>query len=154
MESEHGIFSVKLLELKQECDRLQSRIQFLEQADENQLHTERMKLKDECRAQDLKLEQTVETCRSPAVALLAGMQWDYGQQVERILQDGPREELWGHGRDSEEDRAESVTLYAEYAIDFAIQAVRHALVAVLTALELQAQAVCHKKEAEGDDLDE
>ena len=37
----------------------------------------------------------------------------------------------------EQDLAEAVSLYAEYAIDFASQAIRHALMVSLKAIDLQ-----------------
>src|SRR5699024_12162644 len=39
-----------------------------------------------------------------------------------------------------EDRAEAMSLYAEYAIDFATQAMRYALIASLSAIVLQQKA--------------
>ena len=36
-----------------------------------------------------------------------------------------------------EDEAEAATLYAEYALDFATQAMKYALLASLTAIDLQ-----------------
>ena len=38
------------------------------------------------------------------------------------------------------DRAEAVALYAEYAMDFATQAMGHALIAALSAMVLQDKA--------------
>ena len=46
----------------------------------------------------------------------------------------------GKNHTSEEDRAEASTLFAEYAIDFATQAMRYALYASMRALVLQAKA--------------
>ena len=44
-----------------------------------------------------------------------------------------------HSEDSSlsEDQAEAASLYAEYAVDFAIQSARYALIAAMTAIDLQ-----------------
>ena len=57
------------------------------------------------------------------------------EQVRRELQ-----ALWQDCRENtcrDADRAEAASLYGEYAIDFAAQAVRHALLAALSAIDLQ-----------------
>jgi len=38
------------------------------------------------------------------------------------------------------ERADAMTLYAEYAIDFAVLSMQHALLAALTAIDLQMAA--------------
>lgn len=71
------------------------------------------------------------------MARLAEIQRDYGRQTEEVLQ------LAGGGDgdgSSSRDRAEAMTLYAEFAIDFAVQTMRYALIAALGALELQMRA--------------
>ncbi len=45
-----------------------------------------------------------------------------------------------------EDQAEAISLYAEYAIDFATQTMRHALIAALTAVILQRRAETNPNE--------
>ena len=69
---------------------------------------------------------------------------DYGSRIAHvhakdteILWEELPGEMQGHNRNAAEDRAEVNALYAEYAIDFATQAVRHALCAALQALECQ-----------------
>ena len=44
-----------------------------------------------------------------------------------------------------EDQAEAASLYGEYAIDFAAQAMRHALLAALSAIDLQMN--CEERES-------
>lgn len=46
----------------------------------------------------------------------------------------------GHNRTCTQDQAEAASLYAEYAIDFAAQSMRHALIAVMSAAILQQRA--------------
>ena len=139
MELGNGIFAVKLWELEQEYGRLQSRLQLFQGRDLDQIEQECQRLKDEYREHDLLLSQVVQTCRSPAVAWLSGIQRDYGQQVEQILQNGLPKDLWTQNP-SVESQAEAMALYAEFAIDFATQAMRHALISAFTALKLEKQA--------------
>ena len=49
-----------------------------------------------------------------------------------------------------EGRAESAALYAEYAMDFAIQAMRYALMAALSAVQLEKSA--YPSETEGEEV--
>ena len=46
----------------------------------------------------------------------------------------------------EEDLAEAASLYAEYAMDFATQAMQYALIVALTAMDLQRNAEKKKEE--------
>ena len=46
----------------------------------------------------------------------------------------------------EEDQAEAASLYAEYAMDFATQAMQYALIVALTAMDLQRNAEEKKEE--------
>lgn len=57
--------------------------------------------------------------------------------MQRILRDELPAYLHGENTCRDADRAEAASLYGEYAIDFAAQAVRHALLAALSAIDLQ-----------------
>ena len=46
-----------------------------------------------------------------------------------------------------EDRAEAVSLYAEFAIDYALQTIQYALISALSAMEMQLDADEPKGEA-------
>ena len=82
------------------------------------------------------LEQSAEGCRSPAVAELAGVQRDYSKRMEELLRDRLPRLMHGE-EDPQEERAEAAALFAEYAIDFAAQGVRSALLAALAAMDQQ-----------------
>ena len=84
----------------------------------------------------LLLEQSAEGCRSPAVAELAGVQRDYSKRMEELLRDRLPRLMHGE-EDPQEERAEAAALFAEYAIDFAAQGVRSALLAALAAMDQQ-----------------
>ena len=135
-----GIFAVKLCELEQEYGRLQSRIHLFEGKDAAQAQQEITRLQDEYREHKLLLDERTRSSRSPAVASLAEAQLEYGQRVEQILHEELPNEMRGRNQSCAEDQAEAMTLYAEYAIDFATQAMRQALAAALSAVVLQQRA--------------
>ena len=71
------------------------------------------------------------------MAALAKAQLEYNCQVDQILNRALTEEMSGRNGSSAVDQAEAVTLFAEYAIDFATQSMRQALIAAMTAMVLQ-----------------
>ena len=90
---------------------------------------------DDYRENALLLEQSAEGRRSPAVAELAGVQRD-SKRMEELLRDRLPRLMHGE-EDPQEERAEAAALFAEYAIDFAAQGVRGALLAALAAMDQQ-----------------
>lgn len=135
-----GIFAVKLCELEQEYGRLQSRIHLFEGKDAAQAQQEILRLQDECREHKLLLDERIRSSRSSAVSSLSKAQLEYGQRVEQILNEELPNEMRGRNQSCAEDQAEVMTLYAEYAIDFATQSMRQALAAALSAVVLQQRA--------------
>lgn len=147
-----GIFAVKLCELEREYGRLQSRIHLLQAKEPTQVQEELERLLDEYRERKYLLDERVQASRSPAVAALAQAQLEFAAHAEQILTDDLPNEMRGRNQSDAEDRAEAMSLYAEYAIDFATQAMRYALIASLSAIVLQ-QKVEHKttlEEQKGD----
>lgn len=67
---------------------------------------------------------------------LAGVQRDYSKRMEELLRDRLPRLMHGE-EDPQEERAEAAALFAEYAIDFAAQGVRSALLAALAAMDQQ-----------------
>ena len=131
------IFAVKLCELEESYGWLQSHLRLFQGKNLEQIHQERERLQDAYHERMLLLDETAQASRSPVMARLAEIQRDYGRQTEEVLH------LAGGGEwdDSpSRDRAEAMTLYAEFAIDFAVQTMRYALIAALEALELQMRA--------------
>lgn len=135
-----GIFAVKLCELEQEYGRLQSRIHLFEGKDAAQAQQEILRLQDECREHKLLLDERIRSSRSSAVSSLSKAQLEYDQRVEQILNEELPNEMRGRNQSCAEDQAEVMTLYAEYAIDFATQSMRQALAAALSAVVLQQRA--------------
>ena len=135
-----GIFAVKLCELEREYGRLQSRIHLLQAKEPTQVQEELERLLDEYRERKYLLDERVQASRSPVVAALAQAQLEFAAHAEQILTDDLPNEMRGRNQSDAEDRAEAMSLYAEYAIDFATQATRYALVAALSAIILQQKA--------------
>lgn len=96
------------------------------------------RLLDEYQEQELLRKERVQASRSAAVASLAQAQFRYGQRVEQIWKQELPQEM--------EDQAEVLPLYAEYAIDFVTQTMRHALITALTAVILQQRAETEPEE--------
>lgn len=140
MELKQGIFAVKLCELEREYGRLQSRIHLIQEKEPAQVLEELGRLQDEYQERRLLLDERVRASRSPAVAALAQAQLEFGARAERILTEELPDEMRGRNQSGAEDRAEAMALYAEYAIDFATQMMRHALIAALSAIALQQKA--------------
>lgn len=143
-----GIFAVKLCELEQEYGRLQSRVHLFEGKDAAQAQQEILRLQDECREHKLLLDERIRSSRSSAVSSLSKAQLEYGQRVEQILNEELPNEMRGRNQSCAEDQAEVMTLYAEYAIDFATQSMRQALAAALSAVVLQQRAEQEAKKYE------
>ena len=147
MDQRDGMFTVKLSELEQEYEQMRDRIQKFQGKNAKQVHQERERLLEEYHAHDLLLDNTVRSCRSRAMARMAEIQRDYGAQVENLLQSDPLADRQESGCG---EHAEAMALYAEFAIDFAMQAMRYALITALSAMELQMQADENTKKGDCD----
>ena len=131
-------------EARQQADELErqygdavDRLRLYQQADHEQVRRELQALWQDCRERELQMRESVRESRSPAVAALSQAQLTYELEVQRILRDELPAYLHGENTCRDADRAEAASLYGEYAIDFAAQAVRHALLAALSAIDLQ-----------------
>ena len=149
MKSKQEIFSAKLSELEEEYVRLQNRIRLFQEKDERQILEELGRLQKEGRQRQRLLNDRIRSSRSPSAASLARAQLDYEKQAEKILTDKLPNEMRGTNQTWAQDQAEAMSLYAEYATDFAVQAVDRALCTSLSALVLQKQAE-DKTESKGD----
>ena len=140
MKTQNGIFAYKLCELEEEYGRLQRRIYLFQSKDEAQVQKELDQLRDEGREHQLLLDERIRASRSPAVAALAQAQLEFGRRVEQVLHEELPDEMRGRNQTSAEDQSEAMSLFAEYAIDFATQSMRYALIAALSAIALQRKA--------------
>lgn len=132
---EQGMFAAKLRELEEQYGRLENRLRLCQRGDRTKIHQEMLRAADEYRETESSLQENAEESRSPAVAALAGVQLEYLQKIREILEQKLPEYL-GAGSQLE-GRTEAAALYGEYAIDFAVQSIRYALLAALEAMDLQ-----------------
>lgn len=137
MEQEKGIFAGKLYELEQQYGRMQSSLHLCQQQDHEKIRQEIQKLRDEYKEYEILLQKSVEASRSPAIAALARVQLEYCQSTGELLKREMPAYLHSETSSPARDRAEAMTLYAEYAIDLAKQAMRYALLASLSAMDMQ-----------------
>lgn len=139
VENGDGLFSAKLSELEQQYATALHCLHAYQRADPAQLRQEQARLAQEYRDCQLAMHRRAAQGRSPAVAALAAAQLEYDRAVQRIRADLPAH-LHEEGSGPAEDRAEAACLYGEYAMDFAAQALRHALLAALAAVGLERDA--------------
>ena len=137
MKFSQGIFAIKLYELEQQYGHMQSRLRLCQQADQPKIRQELQRTEDEYRENELLLQENVKGSRSPAVAALADAQLHYFETVKRILEQDLPDYLHCESSSAAEDNAEALALYAEYAIDYAAQSMRYALIVALKAIDLQ-----------------
>lgn len=133
----NGIFAGKLYEMEQQYSQMLSRLRMYQSKSRDEILRTIRQLEAECRGTESLLEQSIADCRSPAVSALSAAQLDYDQKVRHILHDELPGYLHEEGNDRIADQAEAASLYGEYAIDFAAQAMGHALLAALSAIDLQ-----------------
>ncbi len=146
MELRDGIFAVKLCELERQYGLLQTRLELCQGAGHEKIRDILQDELNDYRENALLMERRGKASRSPAVAELSSAQRDYDRRVEEILREKlPR--LMRGEEDPQEEQAEAAALYAEYAIDFASQAMRGALLAALIAIDRQMS--CEEQKYEG-----
>ena len=141
MKINEGMFAVKLYALERQYGRMQSRLRLCQQDDHQKIRQELQRVMEEYQEDELLLLNNVENSRSPAVAALAGAQLDYSRRAEEILEQELPEYLRDEDGSAPEEgakhQAEAAALYAEYAIDFAVQSMRYALMTALKAMDMQ-----------------
>ena len=150
-----NIFAAKLRDLEKEYRSLSERLISIQGKTQQELQSQLHDIRRECYEYDMQLEQSAANCSSPAIASLAKIQLEYGENMAELLRKKLPYEMHSGGaviRGSEEggtrnkaeaeiwDRAEATALYAEYTIDFAGQAIRQAMIAAISATLLQSQA--------------
>ena len=137
MKAQQELFATKIRELEQENESIRSRLRLCQGEDRQQVRQELDQLTREIDETDAALQQAADTSHSPAVAALSAAQLEYEDRVGRILREKLPRYLHCSDTDAASDRAGAAALYAEYAMDFAAQAMRRALQSALAAVELQ-----------------
>ena len=135
----HEILSVKMYELDKKLEQTHSRIQLAESMDTERLHQQIQNLRQECQESRITLENRLRHSKTDCVMKLAGV---YDQIEAENINLKNKEPIFGNVLPGTEEKI----LTAEYALDFAMQAVNRALLVSLEAIE--AQRLEEKKEAE------
>ncbi len=130
---EQTILAVKLHELDRQYEKLQARIRFCQSDSYERLEEETASLQRECEEDEFLLIKRAENSRTPAAKALADAQLSYRQRIEEI-KNTEMEGLLSSG-EIPEKHAEAKILYAEYCIDFAVQAVKDAMLASMLAVK-------------------
>ena len=136
----HPILSVKMYELDKKLEQTHSRIQFAETMDPERLHQQIQNLRQECAESRITLENRLHYSKTGCVTRLANVFDQVEAAVEKVLES---RNLDLRAEKSEQlnanflPSAEEKILTAEYALDFAVQAVNRALLVSLEAIEAQ-----------------
>ena len=144
MSTKNGIFAGKLCELERQYEQTIRCLRCCQRSDHREIQRALRCLWQEYRENDLLLQRSISKSHSPAVAALSAAQLEYDLKIQDILQNELPGYVHGEGSDVTEDQAEAASLYGEYAIDFAAQAMRHALLVALSAIDLQMN--CEERE--------
>lgn len=131
------LFAAKFGELEAQYARLEQRFALCRAGDRESIRQECDLLADECMAWENALSVQANGGRSKAVEALSLAQLSYSRQVRQIMEHELPRFLHSEG---DGNNAEGAALYAEYALDAAAQAMRHALMAALYATGLQMDA--------------
>lgn len=140
------LFSVKLRELERQYQEMKNQIALMQQKDHEKIRQELQKRKNIYDKTIRLLREKTSDCRSPAVKALNEAQTAYDLQVQTIMKEDMPRYMGGYER--QEAKAEAKALYAEYSIDFAVQAAQSALLAALSALDEQMSFQEWRKENE------
>lgn len=143
----HEILSVKMYELDKKLEQTHSRIQLAESMDAERLHQQIQELRQECQENRITLENRLRHSKTGWVMKLTGVYDQIETAVGKVLETENinlknEEPVLGNVLPGAEEKI----LTAEYALDFAMQAVGRALLVSLEAIE--AQRLEDKKEAE------
>lgn len=130
----HEILSVKLYELDKKLGQVHSRIQMSESANHTQIRAEVEALKKECAESELTLRNKLKFSKAGMVAELAESYSEVEQIIHKVKEKigTPAAGQW-----NDEFSVEEKILFAEYALDFAMQAANHALLISMEALDAQ-----------------
>ena len=144
MEQNIGLFSAKLEDLAEKAALMQRHIAELESADPDEVRRARAHLEAEWADVIVELKNRAKAMRFLTGQQLSQVQLEYCRRAADILHDSLKTNWWAvAGGASKSDEA---ALYAEYAIDFAALAMRYALLATATALDMQYEEERNKDE--------
>lgn len=130
-------FFVKICELEEDYEMVQHCLHICDSWDRTDLERALQEIKQVYDQERLRLEENVQDARSPAVLKLAQAQSTYNLTIQHLMEESLPKDLHSDFSTPQEDQTEAMMLYAEYAIDFARQSLRHALIASLSAMDMQ-----------------
>jgi len=132
MNLENGMFAAKLYELEKQFDLMHSRLLLCQKRKPEKLEQTIAMIEDECLAEELVLERRVRESKSHFASELADLQLSCSRNTKNVvtaaLESCPDSEA----------RGEILALNAEFAIDYAMQAMNRAVLAAMYAQEAQA----------------
>ena len=144
--SQEGAFAIKLSQLEHQCGQTLTRLRLYQERDHQKIREELKQVLGAYQENEHLLQKAVNTGRSPAVAALSGAQLNYDRRVREILRNELPGYLHERGGNFTADQVETISLYGEYAIDFAAQAMRYAHLVVLSAIDAQISLEEQKQE--------
>lgn len=130
---EQSPFLVKICQLEQDYQTLENCLRACGSMEEEDLALQLRCVWRAYSQADRHLEEAVRSSRSPAMCKLAQAQRTYDRTVQTLLEEALPADLHSESTTPGEDRTEARMLCAEYAVDLARQAVRRAMLAVLSA---------------------
>lgn len=132
---EQSPFLVKICQLEQDYQTLENCLRTCRNLEDADIALQMREVWRAYSQADLRLEEAIRSSRSPAVCKLAQAQRTYDRTVQALLEESLPADLHSEATTPGEDRTEARMLHAEYAVDFARQAVRRAMLAVLSAAQ-------------------
>lgn len=130
---EQSPFLVKICQLEQDYQTLENCLRACRNLEEEDLALQLRQVWRAYSQADSHLEEAIRSSRSPAICKLAQAQRTYDRTVEALMEETLPADLHSEATTPGEDRTEARMLCAEYAVDFARQAVRRAMLVVLSA---------------------
>ena len=138
-----GILSVKMREMESQMDLLRKRIRICEAAPSDRIREEADELRRECMQEAVFLQNRLQHTKA---AVSCGLAESYREMEQVIGRAQEKIKKFAVIPEDTEEIAERKILLAEYALDFAMQAADHALLAAFDARK--AQLSCQEKEKE------
>jgi hypothetical protein len=141
-------FYAKIFELQQDDQLLQNCLELCHRMDSKTLHRQMDTIRQEAEETTRRLQNDIQSSRSPAISRLAEAQRSYYLTVQSLIEHTLPVDLHSEATTPGEDQAEAITLCAEYALDFARQSIRHALFIALAAVDAQQNQDAHTPKQE------
>ena len=151
MEGKQEFFTSKLFELERRNAQMNSRLKGSQQESQEDIQKKYRQVLQEFKEHNFRLQTEISSGRSPAVSALARLQLNCFRSCENLLAQELPAYLHNDAGSRQEDEAEAFALYAEYAMDFAVQSMRYALMAALQAMDMQMSCTNEKKEETADE---